>query len=330
VTVWDPPAMDVPDVPESAPASHRAPTRRPPIPSGIAISMVSIVSLGVIGLFLALYAVGFSALQEQRSQHQLYAEFRGMLDPTSAVAPATGGSITPGTPIAILDAPGAGIHRAVVVEGTSATDLLKGPGHLRDTPLPGQVGHVVLIGKNLTAGGPFRHITGLGIGGTFTVTTGQGTFRYRVIDVRRKGDPIHAVPADSSELTMITATGKGLAGQVAPNEIVNVDALLQGTPATATAPHPDAVPESELPGHNDPGAWPFVLLWMQALVVVGIGTAVAGWYWSRPSEDELDDDGEPATRRFGVWRAWLLGAPLIFGVLWGLATEATRLLPNIL
>ena len=329
-------APEVPAAPQ--PASHRVPSRRPPIPSGIAISLASVLSLGVVGMFLAVYAVGFSALQEQRSQHQLYAQFRGLLDPSSQTAPATGGTITPDTPVALVNAPAAGLHQVMVVEGTSSSDLMHGPGHLRDTPLPGQVGDSVLIGKNLIAGGPFRHITALTVGDAITVTTGQGTFTFHVIDVRRTGDPIRSEPAGSAELTLITAAGSGLMGQVAPNHIVSVDALLSGSAVHPTAPHPSAVPESELPGHTDPGAWPFVLLWVQALVIAGIATAVAGWYWSRPTDDPgADADGTDSvvpdgtgSARFGVWRAWLLGGPLIFGVLWGLATEATRLLPNIL
>lgn len=311
-----------------------APTRRPvrsPVPSAVAISLTSVVSLGVVALFLVVYAVGFSAAQEQRGQHQLYAQFRGLLDPDSPIAPATGGTIAPHTPIAMINAGAAGMHRLIVVEGTSSADLLDGPGHLRDTPLPGQPGDSVLVGKDLTSGGPFRHITSFAPGDALTITTGQGAFTYHVLDVRRKGDPIHPVANGSAELTLISATGSGLLGQIAPSRLVYVDALLQGAPVQPSGPHPEAVPAAELPGHSDPGAWPFVLLWVQALLIAGVGTAVAAWMWSR-TDGGADGGGGVGVldSRHGMWRAWLLGAPVIFGVLWGLATECSRLLPNIL
>ena len=302
---------------------------RPPVPSAIAISLTSIVSLGVVALFLVVYAVGFSAAQEQRGQHQLYAQFRGLLDPDSPIAPATGGTIAPHTPIAMINAGAAGMHRLIVVEGTSSADLLDGPGHLRDTPLPGQPGDSVLVGKDLTSGGPFRHLTSFAAGDAAHADHRPGVFTYRVLDVRRKGDPIQPVASGSAELTLISATGSGLLGQVAPSRLVYVDALLQGSPVQPSGQHPEAVPSAELPGHSDPGAWPFVLLWVQALLIAGVGTAVAAWMWSR-SGDDGGDGADVLDRRRGMWRAWLLGAPVIFGVLWGLATECSRLLPNIL
>src|SRR3954452_22845871 len=46
----------------------------------------------------------------------------------------------------------------VVVEGTEANDLRKGPGHYPATPLPGQRGTVAIAGHRTTYGAPFRKI----------------------------------------------------------------------------------------------------------------------------------------------------------------------------
>ena len=67
---------------------------------------------------------------------------------------------------------------------------------------------------------------------------------------------------------------------------------------------------ANLPGHNDPGAWPFVLLWTGALFAA---TAACWWLWSY----------------WGLVRTWLIGAPVLFFILWALSNEAIRLLPNV-
>jgi sortase A len=53
------------------------------------------------------------------------------------------------------------------------------------------------------------------------------------------------------------------------------------------------------------------VLWLQALVVVA---AASVWAWIR----------------WGRWQTWLVGAPVLLGVLWGLAQESMRLLPNVM
>jgi sortase A len=281
------------------------------MPAAVVVSFTAVFALTAVLVFLAVYAVGFSALQEQRSQHQLYASLRGVFSPASPVAPPVGGVISPGTPIAVVNAPQGGLNNTVVVEGTSSSDLLAGPGHLRDSPLPGQAGQSLILGKSVTAGAPFRHITSLAKGDPITVTTGQRTFHYVVDGVRSGGDPLPAVPTGGGLLTLVTSTGSGLFGDIAPSHIVYVDATLHGRPAATPAGRPVAVPAAELPGQSDPSAWPFIVLWLQGLVVVAVASV---WAWIR----------------WGRWQTWLVGAPLLLGVMWGLAQESMRLLPNVM
>ena len=68
----------------------------------------------------------------------------------------------------------------VVVEGTKATDLRKGPGHYPATPLPGQRGTVGIAGHRTTYGAPFRKIDKVRKGDEITVTMPYGRFTYRV------------------------------------------------------------------------------------------------------------------------------------------------------
>jgi sortase A len=311
VSVEAPPQVVTAETPEPPQPPATVARERPPMPGPAMVAFASVAALSAMAIFLVVFALGFSALQEQRSQHQLYASFRGLLAPASPVAPQIGGVITPGAPVALINSEAAGLHNMVVVEGTSSTDLLKGPGHLRDSPLPGQVGQSLVLGKSVTAGGPFRRITQLAKGDTITVQTGQGTFRFTVIDRRVGGDPLPPVPTGGALLTLVTSTGSGFAGHFAPSHVVYVDATLVGKAVSAPVGRPVAVPVAELPGRSDPGAWPFLILWLQGLILAGVGSV---WAWLR----------------WGRWQTWLVGAPIILGVLWGISEEAMSLLPNLL
>jgi sortase A len=276
----------------------------------MAITLASVMAFSVVALFLGAFAFGLSGLQEQRSQDQLYASFRGLLDPSSPIAPSIGGAIAPGSPVALLNSPVAGLHNVVVVEGTTSGDLLDGPGHLRDSPLPGQAGESILMGKSTTAGAPFGDIMRLRSGDVINVTTGQGRFRFVVEGQRVAGDPLPEIPTSGALLTLVTSSGSGWLGRLAPSHLVYVDAKLQGKDVAAPSGRPSAVTPAEIQGHGDPSAWPFVVFWLQALLA---GSVALAWLWPR----------------WGLPRTWLVGAPVLFGILWGLSTEAMRLLPNV-
>jgi sortase A len=69
---------------------------------------------------------------------------------------------------------------SVVVEGTDAGDLRKGPGHYPGTPLPGQRGTVAIAGHRTTYGAPFRSINKVEAGDEITVVMPYGRFTYTV------------------------------------------------------------------------------------------------------------------------------------------------------
>ncbi len=68
----------------------------------------------------------------------------------------------------------------MVVEGTDAGDLRKGPGHYPGTPLPGQRGTVAIAGHRTTYGAPFRKIDKVRPGDEIVVVMPYGRFTYRV------------------------------------------------------------------------------------------------------------------------------------------------------
>ncbi len=289
------------DVSESVPARSRSWRT-------VAIGVATVFA--TVAVFFGLFAFVLSGIQEQRSQQQLYAQFRGLIDPSSPLVKPTGGVIKSGTPVAILNSAAAGLHDLMVVEGTSSGTTFFAPGHLRNSPLPGQRGDSLIIGRSVTAGAPFGTLTSLKKGDDIKVTTAQGIFRYVVLDHRVAGDQLTALPPSGSLLTLVTATGSSWLGDLAPTHLYYVDAALVGRTVTAPSGRPLVVTPAEIQGHGDPNAWPYVIFWLEAVLLAAIGVV---WLWSK----------------WPWWRAWLVSVPVVFAVLWGLSTELLRLLPNV-
>jgi sortase A len=75
----------------------------------------------------------------------------------------------------------------VVLQGTTTSDLEKGPGHYdaasgESTGLPGMGGVVAIAGHRTTFLHPFRYINNLKAGDYITVEMPYGTFHYRIYD----------------------------------------------------------------------------------------------------------------------------------------------------
>ncbi|MBO0836878.1 MAG: class E sortase, partial [Actinobacteria bacterium] len=96
----------------------------------------------------------------------------GNLDKASALLPEA-------SPVALLRI--SRLHlQQIVVEGSTPSDLKLGPGHLRVSPLPGEVGNSVILGRRTTYGAPFAGLPLLKNGDRISVTTGRGVFTYVV------------------------------------------------------------------------------------------------------------------------------------------------------
>jgi sortase A len=292
----------------------------PPLSAPLAVTRWVAVAVGLLALWVVGYALGPSAVQEQRSQQQLYAQFREALTPAKGAA--IGGDIARGTPVALMSATAIGLHDVMVVEGTASGDLRDGPGHRRDTPLPGQPGVSVLMGRSVTYGGPFRTIARLDAGDALTFRTGQGRFTYHVMDVRRAGDPFPIqLAAGESRVVLVTSEGSGWQTGWAPDHVLYVDARLvsadtdtgsvSAAPVPAPPGSPSVVPPDEQVMQGDSTAIFPLVLWLQALVLVAIG-----YGWGRG--------------RWGRWQVWLVSVPMVVAVVWGATDCAMELLPNLL
>jgi sortase A len=276
----------------------------PPAP----VASWALASVSVLAAWFLAYAFVLSGFQEAHAQHVLYATLRTQL--AQEIAP-LGGNVPAGTPVAVLQVPQAGISD-VVVEGTTSGVLEQGPGLERDTPLPGQAGTSVILGRQTAFGGPFRHLAQLAPGDLIHVTTGEGTFTYAVTGLRYPGDTLPPpLSAGQGRLTLVTAVGSGWQGTWAPGQILRVDATLRGKPAGDSGALPATVASSELPMAGNTGVLTTLVFWLQLLLVTAVAVSWARWNW-------------------GGWQAWLAGTPVILAVLWAVAGTAFQLLPNLL
>jgi sortase A len=298
--------------------AHRSNAQQGLVPSGdsranrmrashpVAASIMwSLCALSLLAIWLVAYAFLFSEFQESHAQHNLYGEFRLQL--AAGVAPLAA-PIHNGRPVALLDAPKAGMHDVVVVQGTSPADLETGPGHRIDSVLPGQAGTSVIFGRDVTFGGPFRHLASFSRGDSITVTTGQGKAAYIVDDVRVAGDPYPAALASgASRLVLESSVGGGYRSEWAPTQSIYVDAdLTSPFPAGQIGP----TVQAQRAMAADKSALLPLVLWLQLFVLADIG-----FIWARS--------------RWGVAQAWLVGTPVLFALAWLVTSAAALLLPNL-
>ncbi len=275
-------------------APEPAPGTRPRRTSWLAVTLLVALLVGFLG-----YIYGLSSLSEQRAQTNLRKSFQYAL--AQAVAPV--GPVSPGTPVAAISIPRLGLSQTVVVEGTSAQDLTLGPGHRRDTVLPGQTGVSVIYGRRVSFGGPFEHLMQLQVGDVITATTGQGVSRYRVSSF---GDATHPAPANSANrLVLATADSTGW-----PHQSVSVSADLLTTPQPAGPARP-GIPSDEDSMAGGLGASALsALLWSQALLAIAILVPIAAVRWSPIG-------------------TYMCAAPLVLAVVWNLYENAACALPNL-
>jgi sortase A len=284
----------------------------PPLSPGrqLARAVLLIVLAASAGLVLHLAVV--SRLQHSASQRNAFETFRAKLAAgTVAIGPTddAGVPVPLGTGVAFLEIPTLDLHE-VVRSGTTPSVLFGGPGLRRDTPLPGQVGTSVVLGRRAAYGAPFADISSLRKGDEITVTTGQGVFTFEVLGVRRAGDPVPPpLAAGAARLSLVTADGSAFV----PSGVLRVDADLVG--AAVGGPRPaltaNSLPAAERPLGTDSSTLWALALWLQALMLVSVGAIWAWHRWGRP-------------------QAWIVFTPAVVLVGLGVAGELARLLPNLL
>jgi sortase A len=122
--------------------------------------------------------------------------------PTPSPAVPTHRRLQLGDTIAKLSIPRLGAQ-IYVVEGTDATDLRLGPGHMPGTALPGQKGNCVIAGHRDTH---FRVLRNIRRGDEITLETQEGRFVYTVAgtEIVRPTNVSSLQPTQSGVLHLIT------------------------------------------------------------------------------------------------------------------------------
>jgi LPXTG-site transpeptidase (sortase) family protein len=303
-------ARPVPAVDEYRPASQSLP--RLAEPEKLRFAGAAFIVVGALLIGFALQFAGVSQVSYTRDQQLALADFRYQLANATAPVGQTGQDgklLVPGTPVAVLDVPSIGLSD-VVFEGTTSDVTTSGPGHRRDTPLPGQEGASVIYGRQAAYGAPFASISQLAIGDEITATTGQGAATYTVTGVRYTGDAVPAgLATGEGRLTLVSGSGLPFL----PQSIVRVDALLtsdvQQTPERVLTYA--ALDESELTMAGSSSAWPLLVI---ALMLLGGMIAIF-----------------TLSRRFwGKWQTWIVAVPVLIALGLFAAHQVTLVLPNVM
>ena len=306
---------------DGAPADRRwrrpsaqpvARTDVPPIGRRLQLVRAVLVLLLVLTGTLLLQLVVISSLQHSAAQGRAFDAFRSDLATgTAPIGPtdAKGRVLALGTPVAFIEIPSLDV-REVIGEGTTSSVLFDGPGHRRDTPLPGQIGTSVVFGRRAAFGGPFSDISGLKKGDLIRITTGQGVSEFRVIGVRAEGSPAPAAPAaGKSRLLLVTAAGRAFV----PEGVLRVDAELVGQAAVGPVRLISAagLPASERVMAGDSRTLWVLAFWLQALIALSLAVV---WSW----------------HRWGRAHTWVVLFPPLLLVGLAASGEVARLLPNLL
>jgi len=307
-----PRAPKPPRVPKPPRRAPRPPKQYAPLSPQVILVRGSLTILAALLIAFAANVTVLSQVQHLVSQQMLHNELREQL--SAGTAPVSEGDfddvlLADGAPLAVIDIPQIDVHE-VVVEGTSGDTLKAGPGHRRDSVLPGQQGISVLMGRAAAYGGPFGRIQELAPGDSFTVRTGQGKQVFEVIGVRYAGDPTPASPkAGESRVILQTARGPAFI----PSGIAYVDARLRSevqasgqrqTTFTALPPQDKAM------ATDTSAVWALVF----ALQFLLVAQFAAVW----------------AFRRLGAQKTWVVFVPVgVLAVLY-VNNQLTLLLPNLL
>ncbi len=287
------------------------------------IARQGLVIFSVAVACLAAFTFGGTALTHNRAQASLQRDFRNRLgafqlppqfETNSDGSAGAAMPIDTGEPIAWMNIHRIGVSE-VVVQGSSSSQTLRGPGHVSSTPLPGQFGNAVVVCRRLTGGAPCADIDSLRNNDLISFTTSFGTIRYRVFasgrakgndarvfnTLRSAGSPSHTI----NTLTLVTSDPA-----LAATQRYIVQAELVGDAKNFT-PSRVQVGASDLGLQGERGAWLPLILSLQLLLIV---SAASVWLWKRWSRQA----------------SWLIATPVLLFAMWLVCEQFIRVLPAAL
>jgi sortase A len=194
-----------------------------------------LVMAGAAMLMWCAVLVSDTIIAQRMARHALEA---ASIAAKSVLPPATGAAkdvaprdpaVHTGSAIAALSIPRVHLS-AVVLHGSDAQTLRRGPGHLENTAFPGQSGNVVIAGHRDSFFWPLRNIK---LGDDIFLDTPDGQFQYRVMSVRvvNPHDVSVLTPTNEATLTLITCYPFWVVGNAPDRFVVRAAAVVYGAAA---------------------------------------------------------------------------------------------------
>ena len=183
--------------------------------------------------------VGDGVLAQRRARHALDAvaaaarpQLPAALD--EPAVPRSESALAPGSPLVALSVPRIGLS-AVVLHGSDAQTLRRGPGHVEHTALPGEHGNMVVAGHRDSFFRPLRYIRP---GDDIYLDAPTGTYHYRVTWVRIVNPHEIGVlrATDDAVLTLITCYPFWALGSAPDRCVVRATRVLQPAAAAIQVP----------------------------------------------------------------------------------------------
>lgn len=245
----------------------------------------TLIVSGLLILGLIAYQLWGTGIQTREAQRSLKNDFAAMVSST------TSSTSTPNTTPEKIEIPTpedgeviAYMHvekmnlDVFVVQGVRYQDLRTGPGHYPSTPMIGEPGNASIAGHRTTYDAPFGDIEKLEPGDEIVFDTSYGHFTY-IVDSHEIVDPtnVSVVANNTPALSTLTLTSchpkysstKRYVVKATLKPEVSTPITVVSKPQTPTEEPVATTEEAFAEGWwHDAAAWPQVLLWTGALLLL--------------------------------------------------------------
>jgi sortase A len=227
----------------------------------------TMIAAGLLLLTFVAYQLWGTGIAEDRAQNDMATQF---VRP-QPVQPQFGGLV------GRISIPSIGVSKYVVA-GVRLKDLERGPGLFPGSPLPGQKGNVAIAGHRTTFGAPFSRIDEIQNNEKIILESRDGTFTYRV-----NGEPkivsatdvavVKTTNPDIATITLVSCYPKWTSTQRII-VVATLDSTETPLPPTPFALNEATTQEPIAGWFHDPTAWPTVLFFGLALILIRVVAGV--------------------------------------------------------
>jgi sortase A len=227
----------------------------------------TMIAAGLLLLTFVAYQLWGTGIAEDRAQNDMATQF---VQP-QPVQPQFGGLV------GRISIPSIGVSKYVVA-GVRLKDLERGPGLFPGSPLPGQKGNVAIAGHRTTFGAPFSRIDEIQNNEKIILESRDGTFTYRV-----NGEPkivsatdvavVKTTNPDIATITLVSCYPKWTSTQRII-VVATLDSTETPLPPTPFAINEATTQEPIASWFHDPTAWPTVLFFGLALILIRVVAGV--------------------------------------------------------